>query len=249
MLDAARVTTSAGMNPASLQFSIVISSASLVATFLEITFNGFLDIPHNNVLCFFQVQGGYLYLIFSTGSFASNNVFQSCHYPNDPINVIESFIVNESKVCGDCGRTTDIFFSPGSGSSLCSPNLSPLFSLWVDTELGGDSTNNIPIHRGRTRVLTNLICCYDPISRHHSLLLEFHQLNLISFSMTFLSRLDNAAAFNSLWGVDNLLTGSILCRNKSTAVVTFVKLLSDVGCKTFGEITSIAKDEQPWLPK
>ena len=122
LLDAARVTTSAGMNPASLQFSIVTSSASLVATFLEITFNGFLDIPHNNVLCFFQVQGGYLYLISSTGSFASNNVFQSCHYPNDPI-------VNESKACGDCGRTTDIFFSPGSGSSLCSPNLSPQFSM------------------------------------------------------------------------------------------------------------------------
>ena len=126
--------------------------------------------------------------------------------------------------------------------------------LWVDTEQGGDSTNNIPIHRGRTRVLTNLICCCDPISRpnrkhHHSLLLEFHELNLISFSMTFLSRLDNTAAFNSLWGVDNLFTGSVLCRNKSTAVVTFVKLLSDVGCKTIGEITSVAKDEQPWLPK
>ena len=42
---------------------------------------------------------------------------------------------------------------------------------------------------------------------------------------------------------------TVLCRNKSTPVVTFVKLPSDVGCKTIGEITSIAKDEQPWLPK
>ena len=40
-----------------------------------------------------------------------------------------------------------------------------------------------------------------------------------------------------------------LCHNKSTPDVTIVKLPSDVGCKTIGEITSIAKNEQPWLTK
>ena len=38
-----------------------------------------------------------------------------------------------------------------------------------------------------------------------------------------------------------------LCYNKWTPVVTIVKLPSDEGYKTIGEITSIAKDEQPWL--
>ena len=99
------------LNQTEVSFVIVTSSASLVATLLELTFNKFPDIPHNEVLCFFQVQSGYLYGISSTKSFASSNVFQCCHYPNDPIDVTESFIVNESRVCCDCGLATGLFLS------------------------------------------------------------------------------------------------------------------------------------------
>ena len=51
----------------------------LVATLLELTVNGFLDIPHNEVLCFFLVQSTVRHNS-SMESFASSNVFQSCHY-------------------------------------------------------------------------------------------------------------------------------------------------------------------------
>ena len=76
------------------------------------------------------------------------------------------------------------------------------------------------------------------------------KLNLISFSMTFLPRLDKTTAFMQFhlgggqfvhWG------NTTLCPNKTTPVVTIVKLPSDVGYKNIGEITSITKDEQPWL--
>ena len=75
------------------------------------------------------------------------------------------------------------------------------------------------------------------------------KLNLISVSMTFLPRLDNTTAFNSTFGGVQFVHwgNTTLCQNKSTPVVTIVKLPSDVGYKTIAEITSIAKDEQPWL--
>ena len=75
------------------------------------------------------------------------------------------------------------------------------------------------------------------------------KLNLISFSVTFPPRLDNTTAFNSIFGGGQFVQwgNTTLCQNKSTPVVTIVKLPPDVGYKTIGEITSIAKDEQPWL--
>ena len=201
-----------------------------------------------NVLCFFQVQGGYLYLISSTGSFASNNVFQSCHYPNDPI-------VNESKACGDCGRTTDIFFSPGSGSSLCSPNLSPQFSMgWYRTggwfhQQHSNSSGAHPCVNQSDMLLWPDIQAQQETSSFVAAWISRIEPHLFLNDLSFSFGQHSSIQFSLGGGVDNLFTGSILCRNKSTAVVTFVKLLSDVGCKTIGEITSIAKDEQPWLPK